>query len=273
MKKILSENNIPSASYTETSNAMEVNAEKIDYPIVVKPADRSAARGVTKVTDPSGFLAAFHIASSESHSGKVLIEECLEGRQYSVETVTSRGVHHIVGITEETFDDTVNFIETRHMLPAILHHEDSRQIIETAIQTLNALGVRFGAGHIELKMTSDGPKIIEVATRTGGLRDFMVKRALGCDYNRMVVESSLGEKICVKYSEQKYIVSVFLIRPSDYRLYEKIKREAPDKIVRETNIKGFDFSSIPKTLMDSQGLFYMLFERPEEAQAIIRGEL
>jgi biotin carboxylase len=272
MKKILSENNIPSANYKEVYSISAIDAQKIDYPVVVKPSDRSAARGVTKATEPCSFLAAFEVASSESQCGKVIIEECLEGRQYSVETITSHGVHHVVGITEETFDDTVNFIETRHMLPAILDSKESDQIVEIVMQTLNAFGVRFGAGHIELKMTSDGPKIIEVATRTGGLRDFMLKNALGCDFNRMVVESSLGQRIFVKYSELKYVVSVFLIRHSDYLLYEKIKRDSPEKIIRETNIKGFDLLSTPKTLMDSQGFFYLLFEREEDAVSIIRGE-
>ncbi len=271
MKKIMAEKGIPSAKYLEIKDIEELELSFFNYPIVVKPADRSASRGVMKVNDKDGLYAAFVQAMNESHNKKVLIEEFLEGTQYSVETISSNGKHQVVAITEETFDGTDNLIETRHMIPAELSDANYQELADLANKTLNAFDIRYGASHIELRRTNTGPKIIEIASRTGGLRDFMINHALGCDYNRLLINSSLGRTVHVEHLKKNFVVSVFLIRESDFELYKKMKASTPEKIIRE-HIYGLERQKEPKTLMDSQGWFYLLFDNAEEARNILKRE-
>lgn len=113
MKEIFKRFNIPSASYLVVQDIKELEKLDLKFPLVIKPSDRSAGRGVMLVRDKSELLEHFEYCQSLAYNKKVLLEELLYGKQFSVETISSHSKHRIITITEQYFNDSNDFCETQ----------------------------------------------------------------------------------------------------------------------------------------------------------------
>ena len=126
--------------------------------VVAKPRDGAGSVGVRVVTSAGD--------CSESDF-PVLVEEYLEGPEYSVEALSVDGGHRVLGITEKfLFPGTV--VESGHLFPARLTAAEAAELGEFTAAFLDLLGVRLGVTHTEVKLTPKGPKVIETHTRSGG---------------------------------------------------------------------------------------------------------
>ena len=86
----------PSVKSILVKSADEIKDISIDYPIIVKPIDRSGSRGITKLYDESGLTGAIENAKEEGFIKAALIEEYASGNEYSVECVSYHGEHHFL---------------------------------------------------------------------------------------------------------------------------------------------------------------------------------
>ncbi|MBZ7954740.1 ATP-grasp domain-containing protein, partial [Campylobacter sp. W0018] len=115
MKKVFEKHNINHAKYFILKD--EKDLEQItQFPIIIKPSDRSAGRGVVKVFDKENLKKRFYEAKDLSYNKIVLAEEVLKGKQFSIETISSHGKHQIVAITEEYLREgefADDFLETQ----------------------------------------------------------------------------------------------------------------------------------------------------------------
>ncbi len=99
---------------------------------------------------------------------RVLVEEYIGGREYSVESLTIRGRHEVLGITEKHLHDGT-LVEERHVFPATgLDADLVSRIDALATGVLDALGYRHGPCHIEIKVDDGEVRLIEINNRAGG---------------------------------------------------------------------------------------------------------
>ncbi|HEV2783896.1 MAG TPA: ATP-grasp domain-containing protein [Actinophytocola sp.] len=134
-------------------------------PWIVKPRDAMGSLGVSLVRDPAELDAA---VAALPRPGPFLIEEYVDGPEYSVEGVFLSGQPVVLAITEKKVLGPGAFVEVGHVLPAPLP-EPRRARIEREVRVaLRALGLRFGLFHVELWWTADGPVLGEVHGRPGG---------------------------------------------------------------------------------------------------------
>ncbi len=103
-----------------------------------------------------------------AHIDRVLLEEYIGGQEYSVETLTIRGRHEVLGITEKHLRaDTL--VEEQHVFPATgLDTDLVARIDALATGVLDALGYRHGPCHIEFKVDGGEVRLIEINNRAGG---------------------------------------------------------------------------------------------------------
>ncbi|MFD8232345.1 ATP-grasp domain-containing protein [Streptomyces sp. NPDC059696] len=176
-------------------------AWEMGYPLVVKPVDLCAGMYVRRVEDEEqlaaavGALADFPVnARGQRRRPAVLIEELLDGPEVSVETVSHAGAVHVVGVTDKSIGGAPAFIETGHMFPAALSAADMEAAERTALAALEALGLTDGVvAHTEIKLTSDGPRVVEVNPRPAGNRiTELVRHVTGVDLAAAFVDVSLG---------------------------------------------------------------------------------
>jgi biotin carboxylase len=153
-------------------------ADRYGYPLIVKPADGTASYGVFRLNGPRDAESVWQRVTAlrgrrMEHAtmplavGDFLIEQYVDGPEYSVECFSFAGRHVLIGITEKLTADE-HFAELGHLLPARLD-EHARTAVRAAVSgLLDAVGLRDGLSHTEVRLGPDGPAIIETHNRHGG---------------------------------------------------------------------------------------------------------
>ena len=166
---------------------------------IVKPADNSGSRGVDLLSDLSDdelVSKAYDYSKSYSRGGDVVVEEYMEGPEVSVETLSVDGECHIIQITDKLTTGAPYFVEMGHSEPSALQEDVKTNISEVASAAVKALGIINGPSHTEIKVTKDGPKIVELGARLGGdnITTHLVPLSTGVDMVECCIKIALGEK-------------------------------------------------------------------------------
>jgi hypothetical protein len=140
-----------------------------DAPVIVKPVDYAGSSGVRTVKDRRDLEPAVRRALGKSFSSRAIIETLIDGPEFSVETVSfGAGRHHSYGIVAKTITGPPFCVEAGHDFPADLSAEITEAIILEVHRTLSAFGMEVGASHAEVKLSQDGPYVIEIGGRLAG---------------------------------------------------------------------------------------------------------
>lgn len=201
MRQRWQQKGVPSAqSYLSFSleEATEA-ATKIGFPVVVKPRSMAASIGVIRVDSLEDLRHAYTVASSPHPMFKVvvpgvLVEEYLDGSEISVESVLYEGVVHIVAITYKQTGLAPYFEETGHSVSPNELPDAHKEIQEVVIAAHQALGVTMGVTHAEIRLTSTGPRMVEMNARVAG--DFiplLVYLACGVDLTVAGADTAAGK--------------------------------------------------------------------------------
>lgn len=194
MRQCFREAGVPSPGFCLTDGSAVVPSFR--YPLIVKPTDRSGSLGVEKVERPEELESAVSRACKASFQKKAIVEEFVQGREISVESISFEGRHHILQLTDKVTTEAPFFVELEHHQPSTLPAETQERVKVIVLKALDALHIRYGASHAELKITPDGDIcVIEVGARMGG--DFigsdLVRLSTGYDFLKGVIEVALGQ--------------------------------------------------------------------------------
>lgn len=211
------------------------------FPIIVKPTDRSGSRCVMKLESPEGIESAVAEACAVSFEKKAIIEEYIDGDEYSMETISYRGEHHYLATTKKFTTGAPHFIETGHIEPSDLSDDILDKARKTVQKALDALHIENSASHSEFKVDSNGNiRIIEIGARMGGdcIGSDLVYLSTGNDFMKMVVDVACGNepKILNKPQNNKAEIR-FIFSENDIYELEKIKRQNPEKIYRISKLE------------------------------------
>lgn len=244
MRRAFREAEVPSPMFFCSSELNEKKIDELLFPVIIKPVDRSGSRGVNKVESRKEVEDAIKIAEEQSFVHKAIIEEYVEGEEYSVEYISWKGNHIFLAMTRKFTTGEPHFIEMGHEQPANVSCEVLEKVKDIVENALDSLKIRNGASHTELKIDSKGCiKIIEVGGRMGGdcIGSDLVQLSTGYDFVSMVIDVACGhkpifKKICTpRFSEIKFIFS-----EKDYEELKKIQQETPQRIYRISDIKRND---------------------------------
>ena len=169
--------------------------EPPSFPCVVKPCKSSAKKGLSYADDLNGFNEAVRFARDNS-DGDIIVEEYVEGREISVESISFRGKHDIIQITDKETSGPPHFVEIAHHQPSTLPQEAKDRIEGIVRRMLSLFHYDDGASHIEMKVTDDGRiYLIEVNPRGGGdeIADSLVPLSTGFDYIASMIDVAFGQ--------------------------------------------------------------------------------
>ena len=205
----------------------DISSLELQYPVIVKPTDRSGSRGIFKLESKDGLADAIKSSMSEGFEKKALVEEFAEGKEYSVEGISFNGEHHILAMTEKFTTGAPHFIETGHLEPAPVSDEIFNKVKSVVKHALDSLGIKNSASHSELKIDKNGNiKIIEIGGRMGGdcIGSHLVKYSTGIDFVRAVVDVACGNAPDLSVRSNPHPARVkFIFTKEDLAEYEKIK--------------------------------------------------
>lgn len=203
MRWALSDYGVPIPKFYTASSEEEYIAavkgiERMGCRCIVKPADNSGSRGVDLLEsfDEETIRGAYKYSRTYSRNGDVVVEEYMEGPEVSVETLSVNGECHVIQITDKLTTGAPYFVEMGHNQPSKLSPEMCEQIEEVAIAANKAIGITDGPSHTEIKVTADGPKIVELGARLGGdnITTHLVPLSTGVDMVECCIRIALGEE-------------------------------------------------------------------------------
>lgn len=225
MRESFSKYDVPCPKYMvatpDTLNTPTVldGLREFQYPIIIKPSDRSGSLGVSKICAPAEYYPAIDKAMEVSFRHEAMIEEFIEGREISVEFISYQGHHYPLQITDKVTTGAPHFVELEHHQPSSLSKDMYDTIYSITEKALNALGITNGASHSEYKITPKGRiAIMEIGARMGG--DFigsdLVRLSTGYDFLKGVIEVALGEFVEPQIIDHKCSGVYFLCKETEY---------------------------------------------------------
>ena len=225
MRNALIKSNIKSPKFQLIQRISDVSLVKeMQYPLIVKPTDRSGSRGVVKINNKKELISSVERALKESFSNEAIIEEYIEGDEVSVESISWEGKHYILAITDKVTTGAPYFVELQHHQPSSLSSDIKKQIIKNTVDSLTALSHKFGAAHSEFKIDKNGDVyVIEVGARMGG--DFigsdLVQLSTGYDFLKACIDVCFGKFEIPTLTANGYSGVYFLCKEYEW-LKEKI---------------------------------------------------
>ncbi|MFG2328772.1 ATP-grasp domain-containing protein [Streptomyces sp. NPDC048604] len=162
-------------------------------PVVLKPLSSAGSDGVELAPDAAAFAAA---AARRASERPILVEQAVEGPEYSWEALVRDGEVWFANVTAKTTTGAPHFVELEHRAAAPLPPADAERVAALGRAVLDAIGMRTGIVHLEFRLTSEGPAVMEVAVRTPG--DYIMELCsltYGIDWFEMVVRLAVGAEL------------------------------------------------------------------------------
>ena len=184
--------------YYVANNKQEFDeiVESVKYPCIIKPTDNAGSRGVILANDYKELKDAYNYSQSESRRGAVIIEEYLQGPEFSVEVMVIDGEPNVLQITDKLTTGAPHFVEMGHSQPSVQNEDNQVKIRDLAIRACKAVGISCGPAHVEMILTNDGPKMVELGARMGGdcITTHLVPLSTGIDMVRATIDIACGKK-------------------------------------------------------------------------------
>lgn len=208
---------------------------------IVKPTDRSGSRGITKISNPSQLEKAIIAAFSNSFEKAAIIEEYIDGEEYSCECISYKGKHEFLALTKKITTGSPHFIETGHIQPSGLSEKEINKIVPIIFKALDALKIENGASHSEFKIDRNGNvKIIEIGARMGGdcIGSDLVEISTGYDFLKMVIDTAQGIAPTLQPIKTARTAEIhFIFNHDDLAKLQIIEKESPEKIYYKSEIE------------------------------------
>lgn len=176
------------------------NVEDVDdfeFPVIVKPRDNSGSRGVKLCRDRQELKECIAEALEFSHLDTVLVEEFIDGQEYSIESIHYDGKSKVIQFTEKKTTEFPYNVELGHIQPAMLSDgvkDEIRKIVEKIAMALNFNNC---GSHTELKIGPRGITVIETSPRFGGdfITSTLVPLSTGLNIDDLLIDISIGNKL------------------------------------------------------------------------------
>ena len=195
MKERFEIGDIPHAQGRLISKAED--ADGLIFPVIVKPRDNSGSRGVKLCNNKEELKESIKEALENSKLDSVLVEEFIEGQEYSIESLHHDGKSEVIQFTEKKTTEFPYNVELGHIQPANISNENKqkiRNIIEKIGRALNFVNC---PSHTELKINERGIFVIETSPRLGGdyITSTLTPLSTGVNLEDELLKMAMGEAI------------------------------------------------------------------------------
>ena len=251
MKKIFSENNIPTAPYVVCGKLAEPDELNMEYPLIVKPVDCNSSKGVKRVENYIELKKAFDDAVKFSRTATTVIEKFINGKELSVDVFVENGKAHVLCISElEKIPEKDKFIIFRTKCPALIPDNVYKSVEDTVQKIADAFKLKNSP--MLVQMISSGSKIyvLEFSARTGGGEKFkLIKDVTSFDVVNAVVDLTLGviPKVEKKNSSMFYVTEFIYCNNGIFDRLEGFDKLKNDGVINEYyqfKWKGAEFDSV-----------------------------
>lgn len=224
LRKFLNNAKLSMVAYTEVDDSFEWDK----FPCIVKPSNAQGQRGVQKVNSSEELLDSVLNAKRFSSNNTAIIEDFLDGVEISCNVLVSDGQIIFDTLSERlVYNDEYFGIPIGHLIPCVNINEDTqKEAIKLVSDVVEALAIQNGPLYFQMKATTYGVKIIEIAPRLDGCHMWrLIKHATSRNFLTETVEVLLKTHENTKRVELK-----------DSKYYELIfQHSEPSQTFEEEN--------------------------------------
>jgi predicted ATP-grasp superfamily ATP-dependent carboligase len=191
----------PGFELTTSVEQARAAADRIGYPVVLKPRAMGASIGVVFAADATELEEAFGVAMGAAtvdpgrYRAGAIVEGYASGPEISVDAAVHKGEYLPMFLARKQTSEPPYFEEVGHIVDASDPLLDDAELMETLAQAHRVLGVEDGITHSEVRLTDKGPLIIEINGRLGGdLIPFLGKTATGIDPGEVLFDVATGHR-------------------------------------------------------------------------------
>ncbi|HSC69972.1 MAG TPA: ATP-grasp domain-containing protein [Candidatus Methylomirabilis sp.] len=225
MREVLAEAGLPSPSFHRfmLEEDPEVAARRVAYPCVLKPLFLAGSRGVIRADSPAQFVAAFHRIAAilrrpevAAHGGalarQILVEGYIPGDEVALEGLLVNGRFKVLALFDKP--DPLHgpfFEETIYLTPSRLPATTQERVTACVAQAVEAIGLRDGPVHAELRLNGQGEWIIEIAPRSiGGLCSRTLRFGEGVSLEEVILRHAMGLEV-ESFDREKRAAGVMMV--------------------------------------------------------------
>lgn len=211
LRDLLTANNLSPVRYKKIYTKDDIIGWDI-FPCIVKPVDSQGQRGVYTAKSFQEIEAGLMDALNFSDSKSLIVEEYLDGPEISINAFVFNS--HVVSyqLTDRLVVENCHVgIPRAHRIPATSGSDKQLTQASALMKScVKALDIKNGPIYFQIKLTSNGPKIIEITPRLDGCHIWrLIKYSSGFD----LLETSLNLLTTGNYSKPQH-----KINSSFYRL-------------------------------------------------------
>jgi len=203
MKEKFSKDQIPIPRFSQVHSVLDIHQflTQTAYPIVIKPVDSRGARGVLRVTEGMDLDWAFNTSKQFSPTGRVMVEEYLDGPQVSTESIIINGVAYTPGFADRNYEFLDKYaphiIENGGQLPSNLDSSTQVEVRELVEQAALSMGILNGVVKGDIVVSEGKVRVIELAARLSGgyFCTHEIPLNTGVDLVGAAIQQALGEPI------------------------------------------------------------------------------
>ena len=204
MRECFRKSGVPSPAFIELTAAdLASSADGLEqrlgalagrFPLVVKPVDNMGARGCSLVKDISDLREAAATALRYSRSGRVIVEEYIEGSEFSIEGLIFGGRLYVTALADRHIFFPPYFIEMGHTIPSDCSQELADEVMSVFERGVHALGLTDGAVKGDILLRNGKAFVGEIAARLSGgyMSGWTVPYSCGLDITSAALTLALG---------------------------------------------------------------------------------
>ncbi|RMI39927.1 ATP-grasp domain-containing protein [Streptomyces triticirhizae] len=250
---------------------LEAVALRVGFPCVAKPRTGFGGQDVHLLRDVAD--AAF-LAAGLPPEPALIVEEFLEGPEFSVEAHSLAGAHTVLAVSRKYTSGAPESRETGYDLPAELDEETIEQIHQLVVATLNTAGHRSGPSQTEVILTSAGPRLVESHAHPGEdpVSDLLLL-ARGTDLAALAIATALGLPQPARQTRERYAgVRQLRLPPGVLVAVEGIEEALALPGVTEVEISVPLGGHVPETTsrVAGHGCVTAVTDGPQELEAVLR---
>lgn len=226
MREAFEKGNAPSPKSILTKNAKDAWEQfmTFDGDGILKPSRNSGSRGIAKVEkgieSKESFVEKYEVALNESRDKSVLIEQFIEGPEFSIEIIVWNGEVNVLTVTDKKTTEAPHFVELGHNQPSCFSNAEVAELKAAAVAGVKALGVNNCACHAEAKLQNGKAYLMEIGARLGG--DFisteLTHLSTGIDMVAAAINCALNIAPCLESTEEKQGVCIRYFCPKPGKL-------------------------------------------------------
>jgi len=209
----------PKFKIVKTLDETKKAVMEIGLPCVIKSADNSGSRGVTKVNFSYEIENAYKEAFKYTRKDSILVEEYIKGVEFGAQTFSVNGKCELVLLHNDTMSNPPYMIPVGHSFPFVqLSKEDSKTAISDIKNAIEAIGITNGPANVDLILdeTTNRVKVIEIGARIGATcLPELVYYHTGINWVKSTILNAIGVDVDLTPITNRAVAAIIIEAPED----------------------------------------------------------